>query len=147
MCEVLDYESREPKQKVWPVVLLSLGTLVAMIVLAMAMAEYGVRPRPPRWSSRPSVMSNLKIALGVFETDTGRYPTTAEGIEALLVCPAGLNGTWRGPYVRRVPLDGWGHPLFYCYPGATDPASYDLISAGADGVLGTADDIGKDDIY
>jgi len=88
---------------------------------------------------------NVKTALGVFKTDVGRYPTTAEGLQALVTCPAGIATAWRGPYFEPLPADKWGHPLVYRCPGTAGPTSYDLLSVGPDGVEGTKDDVGKDD--
>jgi type II secretion system protein G len=92
-----------------------------------------------------SEISNVKTALGVFKTDVGRYPTTADGLQALVECPAGLGATWKGPYYEGLTVDKWGHALVYRCPGTADPTSYDLVSVGPDGVEGTADDVGKDD--
>jgi type II secretion system protein G len=91
-----------------------------------------------------SEISNVTTALGVFKTDVGRYPSTVEGLQALVTCPAGLEATWKGPYFERLPADKWGHPLVYRSPGTADPTSYDLLSVGPDGVEGTNDDVGKD---
>jgi general secretion pathway protein G len=78
-----------------------------------------------------------------FKADTGGYPTTAEGLDALLVAPAGVGATWEGPYVQggRLPLDGWGHNFVYRFPGKA--GDFEIVSAGEDGVLGTADDIDR----
>jgi general secretion pathway protein G len=91
-----------------------------------------------------SEISNVKTALGVFKTDVGRYPTTAEGLQALVTSPAGIGAAWRGSYFERLPADKWGHPLVYRCPGTADPTSYDLLSVGPDGIEGTNDDILKD---
>ncbi len=49
---------------------------------------------------------------------------------------------WHGPYLQSdIPLDPWGHPYVYQYPGKLNPSGYDIISMGPDGQLGTADDI------
>jgi general secretion pathway protein G len=90
-----------------------------------------------------SDIKNIKTALAVFEVDVGRFPTTAEGLAALLKCPKGLGATWQGPYLEKMPTDRWGHDYVYVMPGTDDPTAYDLISAGPDGELGTADDIKK----
>ena len=90
-----------------------------------------------------SNISNMKTALAIFETDTGRFPTTTEGLAALLKCPQGLDATWRGPYLEKMPVDKWGHDYIYRCPGTDDPTSYDLSSPGPDGKMGTSDDITK----
>ncbi len=88
-------------------------------------------------------ISNLKLAIEVFELDTGRYPSTDEGLGALIKRPAGMGNEWSGPYLEKMPQDRWGHDYIYRVPSANDPASFDLSSAGPDGKPGTADDITK----
>lgn len=84
-------------------------------------------------------IATLELALDAFEIDTGRYPSTAEGIGALLTAPPGA-GQWRGPYVRRAPRDPWGNSYAYRYPGRA-PRAIEIWSFGPDGKDGTADDI------
>jgi hypothetical protein len=50
---------------------------------------------------------------------------------------------WRGPYLDQLMIDPWGHSYVYTYPGRHNTNAYDLVSAGPDGRLGTADDIGN----
>jgi general secretion pathway protein G len=79
--------------------------------------------------------------LDVFEIDTGRYPTSDEGLNALLSQPAGVR-EWHGPYIERgMPKDPWGNPYVYRSPGQHNTASYDLYSFGPDGAEGGGDDI------
>jgi general secretion pathway protein G len=81
----------------------------------------------------------LGAALDAYRLDNGRYPTTAQGLDALwqepLVEPRPTN--WRGPYLRKaVPADPWGNAYFYASPGDYNPRGYDLVSFGADGQPG-----------
>jgi len=79
----------------------------------------------------------LGSALDEFRLDTGRYPTTEEGLEALRVKPEGLEA-WDGPYLPKPPpMDAWGKPYQYKSPG--DHGDYDLFSYGADGAEGGED--------
>ena len=72
-------------------------------------------------------------ALDSFRLDTGRYPTTAEGLEALVVNP-GIDG-WDGPYLKKgVPKDPWNRPYQYQCPGTH--GDYDLYTYGLDGAPG-----------
>ena len=74
-------------------------------------------------------------ALGIYKLDTGTYPPTAQGLQALRVNPADIPN-WAGPYLPKdVPLDPWGRPYDYKYPGdhGEEP---DIISVGADGQPG-----------
>ena len=70
-------------------------------------------------------------SLDLFKLETGRYPTTQEGLQALVQAPPGLTG-WNGPYLKKkvVPKDPWGNDYHYVSPG--QHGSYDLYSLGAD---------------
>ena len=82
-------------------------------------------------------MGILEGALARFQYDCGRFPTDAEGLEALLVAPAGLEERWAGPYCRRSDLDDpWGRQFIYIANGVINPGGFDLISFGADGAEG-----------
>jgi general secretion pathway protein G len=70
-------------------------------------------------------------ALDQYRLDVGRYPTTEEGLSALVARP-GADTRWSGPYLRKgVPLDPWGRPYVYRAPGPNGP--YEVFSAGRDG--------------
>jgi general secretion pathway protein G len=76
----------------------------------------------------------LEQALDQFRIDTGRYPTTEEGLDALMQAPAGLVD-WGGPYMKKaVPADPWGRPFVYQNPGSH--GDIDLLSYGKDGQAG-----------
>ncbi len=82
----------------------------------------------------------ISTALDRFEVECGRFPTSDEGLNALMQQPPGLEG-WGGPYLKKQPIDPWNNPYNYTYPGVRNPASYDLSSNGPDGRPGTDDDI------
>jgi len=70
-------------------------------------------------------------ALDQYRLDVGRYPSTEQGLQALIAAP-GDEAKWAGPYLRKgVPLDPWGRP--YVYRSPADKAPYELYSAGRDG--------------
>jgi general secretion pathway protein G len=89
-------------------------------------------------------MENFASSLDLFYMDTGRYPTSAEGLDALEQRPSDVE-MWNGPYIKgsKVPVDPWGNPYQYrIAPGHTPP--YEIISLGSDGReggTGTAADI------
>jgi general secretion pathway protein G len=74
-------------------------------------------------------------ALQLFSFDVGRFPTSAEGLDALLHNPGNLEA-WKGPYLAKaeLPNDPWGKPYVYRCPG--QHGDYDLFSYGPDGVEG-----------
>lgn len=85
-------------------------------------------------------------ALAAYRLDVGTFPTTDQGLPALVDKPAGVSSRWMGPYLSKgVPLDPWGNAYVYRLPGAK--SDYDLLSYGKDGRpggSGEAADIGTD---
>jgi general secretion pathway protein G len=80
-------------------------------------------------------INSFMTALGTYKLDTGLFPTTEQGLQALRVRPANLN-LWAGPYLpQEIPVDPWGRPYFYKYPGEHGDEP-DVISYGADGQPG-----------
>ena len=73
----------------------------------------------------------------------GKYPSTEEGLNALLNAPESAGDRWKGPYVRSLPLDPWGNPYQYRYPAQKSKDGYDVWSMGPDGQNETEDDIGN----
>ena len=117
-------------------VLVILGILAAIVV-----PKFGGRTEQARQTAAVTQISTFGTALNAFEVDTGSYPRGADGLQQLLVAPADVTG-WRGPYLMSdIPMDPWGHPYVYEFPGRLNPNGYDIISMGPDGQLGTPDDI------
>src|SRR6267154_386447 len=73
--------------------------------------------------------------LDLFKLEIGRYPTSQEGLQALLSAPTGVNN-WNGPYWKKptLPKDPWGNEYKYASPG--QHGAYDIVSLGADGKEG-----------
>ena len=118
------------------VVVTILGILVAMVVPRLA----GRTEQARQARAVADVKGNIALALDLFETDIGRYPSTEQGLAALRVKPADAEN-WRGPYLKQNPVDPWNHSYRYLYPGTRNPSDYDLFSVGSDGAEGTSDDI------
>lgn len=80
-------------------------------------------------------ISDLSAALDLYLLETGRYPTTEEGLDALLAAPEGVS-SWNGPYLRKahVPSDPWGNPYKYKSPG--EHGDFDLFTYGSDNTFG-----------
>ncbi|WP_422848650.1 type II secretion system major pseudopilin GspG [Acidovorax sp. M14] len=77
-------------------------------------------------------IADLDKSLELFKLDVGRYPTTEEGLDALVKKPGSVNG-WNGPYLKGgVPSDPWNHPYRY----ANNGGKIELTSFGADGAPG-----------
>ena len=77
-------------------------------------------------------IGQIAQALDLYKLEVGRYPTTQEGMKALLEAPPGVNN-WNGPYWKKdsMPKDPWGNEYRYTSPGQHGP--YDILSLGADG--------------
>jgi len=97
--------------------------------------------------ARIYVRDSLKTPLVRYRIDLGDYPSTNEGLAALLAAPNNNSDRWRGPYMDatggKVPLDPWGEVYQYRYPGTKNSGSYDVYSKGPDKAADTADDIGN----
>ncbi|HUJ10436.1 MAG TPA: type II secretion system major pseudopilin GspG [Verrucomicrobiae bacterium] len=85
-----------------------------------------------------------KTALGLYDLDNGMFPTTEQGLNALISQPPNLPN-WKGPYLDPpvIRKDQWGHDFIYRYPGQKIPSGFDLFSVGPNGVEGDEDDIGN----
>ena len=93
------------------------------------------------------VNQTLKTALTPYRLDVGNYPSTEEGLNALVKAPAGKEGKWKGPYIEatEVPKDPWGNDYKYRFPGSKNVngvRGYDVWSLGPDGAE-SGDDIGN----
>ena len=113
-------------------VVVIISALAAMVVPRLA----GRTEEARRSIAAADIKGNLSLALKLFEVDNGRYPTTEQGLGALLQKPASppVPKNWKGPYLEQEPLDPWGKPYVYRQPGTHPPRDYDLSSLGPDGV-------------
>lgn len=125
------------------VVLAIMGLLVGLAVTKMG----GIFSSNQEDVARLFVQTSLKTPLTAYRLDLGDYPSTAEGLNALLSAPANRGDRWRGPYIEapggRTPVDPWGEPYVYRYPGVKNKGGYDLFSKGPDKREDSADDIGN----
>ena len=121
--------------------------LVVIAIIALIMSLVG--PRVLNYLAELKVkaakiqMQSFSSALDLFNLDTGRYPSTGEGLTALVQTPGSIPA-WNGPYLKGgvLPTDPWGKPYVYRSPG--EHGSYDILSYGSDGQeggAGTAADI------
>jgi general secretion pathway protein G len=125
--------------------LMELLLVVAIIGILAAMLLPNISGRSEearKTRAKSEIVSTLGLALTMFESDVGRFPTTEQGLSALIAKPDQAT-TWRGPYIKQAKQfrDPWGNPYQYQCPGQHNPTNYDLSSAGPDGQPGTEDDI------
>jgi len=118
-------------------VVIIIGILVAMVVPRMA----GRSEQAREGVAKADVDLNIATALKLYELDNGAFPTTDEGLNALLSAPSSATN-WRGPYLEKKPLDPWGRAYQYKSPGTHRTHDYDLFSFGRDGVE-SSDDVGN----
>jgi general secretion pathway protein G len=124
--------------------LVVLGILALLATLAISNVT-GIFGGAQEDTARLFVNQTLKNSLVQYKIHMSDYPSTAEGLKALIDSPAGKEDKFRGPYVegKTIPLDPWGEPYQYRYPGVKNKGGYDLWSKGPDKTDGTADDIGN----
>lgn len=119
--------------------------IVVIVILGLLVGIVG--PKVWSWMARgkdvtaKTQISQLETAIMGFTTDMGRFPTTGEGLNALVQNPDGSE-LWAGPYLKPavVPKDPWQRDYIYLFPG-NHGNEFDLYSVGPDGEEGTADDI------
>ena len=113
--------------------------LIVMIILGLLAALVGPRmfgkAEKARQKASKDQISLFETAIDTYRVDVGKFPTTEQGFQALRVRPAGVGDRWDGPYLKKdIPLDPWGNPYSYKYPG--EHGDYDIVSMGADGKPG-----------
>jgi general secretion pathway protein G len=118
--------------------------LVVLVIIGLIMGLVGPRVLNYLTDAREKTakiqVESFKSAIDLYFLDTGRYPSSNEGLTALVKKPSGVDG-WNGPYLRggTVPADPWGHAYVYRAPGEKGP--YDITSLGPQG--GTGGGAGK----
>ncbi|HEY3840256.1 MAG TPA: type II secretion system major pseudopilin GspG [Bryobacteraceae bacterium] len=118
-------------------------TLIELMVVVTIIALFAALVGPAlfknvgkgRITAAKSQIENFSTALGTYKLDVGSFPTSEQGLQALRVKPADVNN-WNGPYMPKdVPLDPWGHPYVYKYPGEHGDEP-DITCLGGDGQPG-----------
>jgi general secretion pathway protein G len=121
--------------------------LVVITIIGLIMAIVGPRVLNYLGESKQKAakiqIESFSSAIDLYYLDMGRYPTSSDGLSALVQRP-GSAQEWNGPYLKGgvVPNDPWGHP--YVYRSPVERAPYEIVSYGADGQeggTGTAADI------
>ena len=118
--------------------------IVVLVILALLAAVVGPNVYKKLAKSKDHIakiqITDLEGALQQYAFDMGHYPSSAEGLEALMRNPANSE-SWDGPYLtKELPKDPWQRPYVYRCPGS-HTGEFDLLSRGSDGTEGTDDDI------
>lgn len=123
---------------------LLLVVVIIGILAAIVVPRLVGRSKDAEIAAAKSQITNFASSLKLYELDNGTFPTTEQGLMALIVQPTTdpPPKKWR-KYLdtSEVPLDPWGQEYVYVYPGLEDPDGFDLISNGPDMQPGTDDDI------
>lgn len=106
-------------------------TLCAATLVAMAVPHLVSRSCQACIAKNEADIATLRGLIDQFQVDTGRYPTEAEGLGALLHGPP-HTPSWKGPYLEQLPHDTWGRPYLY----QTDSHTFTVLSYGRDGEPG-----------
>ena len=117
-------------------VVIIIGALVALVLPRLAGRSEQARVQ----AAQADISSNIATALKLYELDNGSFPSTTEGLSALLSRPSNAK-SWNGPYLEKKPVDPWSREYQYQSPGTHRPHDYDLSSFGKDGQAGTTDDV------
>jgi general secretion pathway protein G len=128
-------ENRRSRQS--GVTLIEMMVVVTIIALfsALVLPKMFRRADAARQTAARAQINGFLTALGAYKLDTSTFPTTEQGLGALRAAPAGVP-LWKGPYLpQEVPLDPWGRPYVYKYPGEHGDEP-DIVSLGADGAPG-----------
>ncbi len=120
--------------------------LVVLVLIAVVMGIVGGnflgKGEKAKADAAKIEIGQIGQTLDLYKLETGRYPTTQEGLQALITAPSGV-ANWNGPYWKNatLPKDPWGNEYKYASPGTKAP--YDIVSYGADGKEG-GEGAGKD---
>jgi len=108
-------------------VVVIIGALSAMIIPRLT----GRSEQAKTAAAQADINAHIATALKLYELDNGFFPSTSQGLAALLEKPSTspIPQNWNGPYIEREPIDPWGNPYEYVSPGRRRP-DYDLSSKG-----------------
>jgi general secretion pathway protein G len=118
-----------------------LELLVVIVIIGLLAAYVGPKYFAQLGKSEVTIaraqIEAFEKSLDTYRLDVGRYPTSEEGLAALMAAPAAASAKWNGPYLKKgIPQDPWGHPYLYRSPGAK--GEYEIVSTGKDGQPGGA---------
>lgn len=119
-----------------------LELLVVMVILGLLAGyvapKYFAQVGKSETKAARAQIESLEKSFDMFRLDTGHYPSAEQGLEALVTRPQN-EPKWSGPYLKKsVPLDPWGRPYVYKFPG--EHGDYDIYSFGKDGQPGGQSD-------
>lgn len=111
-------------------------TLIGLVTAAIGVAVMGQLSEGQRKTASNQAYEIAK-SLELYKLNTGRYPSTSEGLQMLVSPPKGK------PLMDNLPKDPWGGDYIYTMPGVKNPNKFDVRSKGPDSQEGTEDDVGN----
>ncbi|OGX39682.1 MAG: type II secretion system protein GspG [Omnitrophica WOR_2 bacterium RIFCSPHIGHO2_02_FULL_68_15] len=118
---------------------------IMLVVIIIGILASTVLPRltgraeQARVNRAKTDVTNIGLAVKLYELDTGSYPSSLTGLQEK---PGSGAESWAGPYLEKTPADPWGKPYQYKNPGSHNTTGYDLFSFGKDGTE-SGDDVGN----
>jgi general secretion pathway protein G len=137
---------KKRRKKGFTLIELLLVIILISILAAIIVPRFAGRSEKAKIAAAEAdINSSLSVALDLYELDNSIYPTTEQGLRALMKEPdiPPLPEDWQGPYIRGKKdfRDPWDNQYHYISPGVHNPKSFDLYSTGPDGIEGNSDDV------
>ena len=121
-----------------------LVVMIIALLAGIAIVKMGGALEDASNTAALAQIQGFKVALLSYRAKGGNYPSTEQGLQALMVRPQTdpVPRAWTS-MLEKLPKDPWGHDYYYEYPGRHNTDSFDVYSAGKDGIPGNADDVGN----
>ncbi|NQU41696.1 type II secretion system major pseudopilin GspG [bacterium] len=134
--------SRPTSRRAFTFLEIMLVVVIIGILLSVVGPRLVGRTQRAQVQATKQQMSSVEQALGLYEMQVGGFPTTEQGLEALIRRPSDVDeDVWEKTWGKSaMPKDSWKQEFEYRYPGEHNE-DYDLVSAGPDREFGTSDDI------
>jgi len=139
VCKIMRENRRQLRVAGFTLIELMIVVVILGLLATIIIPRILNRPEQARRMKAKVDIRSIESALALFKTDTGRFPTTSEGLEALVSNP-GVKGYNSDRYLDKVPSDSWGNKYIYISPGVHNNKDYDLESYGKDGEDGGTGD-------
>src|SRR4051812_43406091 len=139
----MNMRKRNHRRSAFTLIELLLVMVIIIILASIVVPKMSGYSERARKSKAAAEIESFKTALAAFETDTGRFPNTEEGLAALVHSPSGVQNFKAGGYMDEIPKDPWQNDYVYRSPGTHHPDTFDVFTMGPDGHEGGGDDIGN----
>jgi general secretion pathway protein G len=136
--------NRRRRQQGFTLIELLLVVVIIGILAAIVVPRLVGRTEDAQKSKAQGDLASMRSALSMYEIDNGNFPTSEQGLKALVEKPAGSPEPkkWKRYLdATAIPVDPWGNEYVYKCPGDKNTDGYDLVCVGKDGAVGTEDDI------